>query len=91
MVDLLTTATLICSLAICIRLLTYRPSPHANHRPAIAWCAWLLIAATGGLALQIMLQGPRIHVTVWQLLLLLILLVATYRSRGNVAHLFGSN
>lgn len=91
MVEFLTTATLLCSLAICIRLLTYRPAPRANHRPAIAWCAWLLIAATGGLALQIMLQGARAHVTVWQLLLLLVLLVATYRSRGNVAHLFGSN
>ncbi|WP_163099992.1 phage holin family protein, partial [Acinetobacter baumannii] len=55
MAEFLTTATLLCSLAICIRLLTYRPAPGANHRPAIAWCAWLLIAATGGLALQIML------------------------------------
>lgn len=91
MAEFLTTATLLCSLAICIRLLTYRPVPGANYRPAIAWCAWLLIAATGGLALQIMLQGARAHVTVWQLLLLLVLLVATYRSRGNVAHLFGSN
>jgi len=91
MAEFMTTATLLFSLAICIRLLTYRPTPGASHRPGIAWCAWLLIAATGGQALQIMLQGARANVSGWQLVLLLVLLVATYRSRGNVAHLFGSN
>ncbi|EAB7134033.1 MULTISPECIES: phage holin family protein [Stenotrophomonas] len=90
MTEFLTAATLLCSVAICIRLLTYRPMPGANHRHGIAWCAWLLSAATGGQALQIILQGPRATVSVWQLVLLVVLLVATYRSRGNVAHLFGS-
>lgn len=91
MAEFMTTATLLLSLAICVRLLTYRSSPGASHRPGIAWCAWLLIAATGGQALQIVLQGSRANVSVWQLALLLVLVVATYRSRGNVAHLFGSN
>ncbi|HFL2042586.1 TPA: phage holin family protein [Stenotrophomonas maltophilia] len=40
--------------------------------------------------MQILLQGPRATVSIWQLVLLIVLLVATYRSRGNVAHLFGS-
>ena len=31
------------------------------------------------------------RVTAWQLALLVVLLVAVYRARGNVAHLFGSN
>lgn len=91
MAEFLTTATLLCCTAICGRLLTYRPAANAGHRPGIAWCAWLLIAATGGQALQILLQGARASVNGWQLVLLLVLLVAIYRSRGNVAHLFGSN
>lgn len=91
MAEFLSTATLLCCLAICVRLLTYRPAPNANHRHGIAWCAWLLIVATGGQALQIILQGARANVTGWQLVLLVVLLVATYRARGNVAHLFGSN
>ncbi|MCA1502241.1 phage holin family protein, partial [Bradyrhizobium sp. NBAIM14] len=52
MAELLTTATLLCCVAICVRLLTYRPAPNANHRHGIAWCAWLLIVSTGGQALQ---------------------------------------
>ncbi|HDS1533963.1 TPA: phage holin family protein [Stenotrophomonas maltophilia] len=48
MTKFLTAATLLCSVAICIRLLTYRPMPRANHRHGIAWCAWLLTTATGG-------------------------------------------
>lgn len=91
MAELLTTATLLCCVAICVRLLTYRPAPNTNHRQGIAWCAWLLIVATGAQALQILLQGARANVTGWQLMLLLVLLVAVYRARGNVAHLFGSN
>lgn len=91
MAELLTTATLLCCVAICVRLLTYRPAPNANHRHGIAWCAWLLIASTGGQALQIILQGAGARVTAWQLALLVVLMVAVYRARGNVAHLFGSN
>lgn len=91
MAELLTTATLLCCVAICVRLLTYRPAPNATHRKGIAWCAWVLIATTGGQALQILLQGARANVTAWQLLLLAVLLVAIYRARGNVAHLFGGN
>ncbi|WP_313253219.1 phage holin family protein [Stenotrophomonas sp.] len=88
--ELLSAATLLCCVAICARLLLYRPHSLARHRPGIAWCAWLLVAATGGQALQIMLQGARATVTGWNLILLVVLLVAVYRSRGNVAHLFGS-
>ncbi len=90
MAEILTTATLLCCVAICVRLLTYRAAPSARHRPGMAWCAWLLIVATGGQALQILLQGARAPVTGWHALTLLVLLVAVYRSRGNVAHLFGS-
>ncbi|WP_164276438.1 phage holin family protein [Stenotrophomonas sp. B1-1] len=88
MVELLTPATLLCCLAICARLLSYRPAPGARHRPGIAWAAWLLIAATGGQALQILLLGQRAPVSGWQLILLLILAVAVYRARGNLAQLF---
>ena len=33
MAEFLTTATLLCSLAICIRLLTYRPAPAPTTAP----------------------------------------------------------
>lgn len=85
--NLLNTATFIASLAICIRLLTYCPVPHARHRPGVGWCAWLLIICTGGQALQILLFGSRTTVSIWQLGVLLVLLVVTYRARGNVARL----
>jgi hypothetical protein len=89
MVEFLNAATLLCCLAICVRLLTYRPTAGARHRQGVAWCAWLLIAATGGQALQIILQGAKAPTSGWQLVLLVVLLITTYRARGNVAHLFG--
>lgn len=85
--SILITAVFLASLAICIRLLTYRPVPHARHRPGVGWCAWLLIISSGGQALQILLFGSRSTVSVWQLGVLLVLLVVTYRARGNVARL----
>lgn len=89
MAEFLSTGTLLCCLAICVRLLTYCPAEGARHRHGVAWCAWLLIAATGGQALQIILQGAKAPTSGWQLMLLVVLLVTTYRARGNVAHLFG--
>lgn len=89
MAEFLSAATLICCLAISVRLLSYRPASDARHRHGVAWCAWLLIAATGGQALQIVLQGAKAPTSMWQLMLLVVLLVTTYRARGNVAHLFG--
>lgn len=89
MAEFLSAATLICCLAICVRLLSYRPASGARHRHGVAWCAWLMIAATGGQALQIVLQGAKAPTSMWQLMLLVVLLVTTYRARGNVAHLFG--
>jgi len=89
MAEFLSATTLLCCLAICVRLLTYRPACGSRHRHGVAWCAWLLIAATGGQALQIILQGAKAPASGWQLMLLVVLLIVTYRARGNVAHLFG--
>lgn len=89
--ELLLAATLVCCLGICIRLLTYRPAAQARYRPGIALCAWLLVASTGGQALHILLQGTRGVGCACQLMVLVVLLIATCRARGNVAHLFGMN
>lgn len=88
MAELLSACALLCSLAICLRLLTYRPAPGTRRRCGVAWCAWLLIVCTGGQGLQILLQGVHATTSIWQLGLLLFLLFVTYRVRGNVARLF---
>jgi len=85
--NLLVVATLVSSLAICVLLTTYRPGPDARHRIGVSCCAWLLIACTGGLAINVALFGAAAHVSVWQLGLLLVLLLVTYRARGNVARI----
>lgn len=85
--SLLAVATLLTSAAICMRLMTYRPEPGARRRLGVSCCAWLLIACTGGLAINVALLGAAAQVSVWQLGLLLVLLLVTYRARGNVARI----
>jgi hypothetical protein len=87
--DLLTAATLTCSLAICVRLLIYRAPAGSRHRRGIAFVAWLLIASTGGQAVQILLQDAHATPSAWHLVLLAVLLIAICRARGNLARLFG--
>ncbi len=89
MAELINTATVMLSMAICVRLLTYRPSPTARHRPAAAWLAWALIACSGGLALAMLLFGNGASgvANVCQLGLLVVLAVVIYRARGNAARL----
>lgn len=85
--SLVTVLTLLASVAICVRLLTYRRPDDATHRHSASWCAWLLIASTGGQALHILLAGAAAQVNAWNLGVLLVLVVLTYRARGNVARL----
>ncbi|RPE74620.1 phage holin family protein [Vulcaniibacterium tengchongense] len=85
--SLVTVLTLIACLAICARLLTYKRGPDARHRVGVGLCAWLLIVCTGGQAIHIALVGAAAHVSPWQLGVLLVLAVLTYRARGNVARI----
>jgi len=85
--SLVTILTLLASIAICVRLLTYHRPPDARHRRSASWCAWLLIASTGGQALHILLAGAAAQVTAWNLGVLIVLAVLTYRAGGNVARL----
>ncbi|MDQ8035392.1 MAG: phage holin family protein [Bordetella sp.] len=85
--SLVTVLTLVASVAICVRLLTYHRPDDARHRRCASWCAWLLIASTGGQALHILLAGAAAQVNAWHLGTLLVLLFLTFRARGNVAHL----
>ncbi|GEM_PF-448941 len=89
MADLINTATVMCALAICVRLLTYRPAANARHRPAAAWLAWALIVCTGGLALAMLLFGSGALgiAKICHLGLLSVLAVVIYRARGNAARL----
>ncbi|AZR24755.1 phage holin family protein [Xanthomonas vasicola] len=84
--SLVTVLTLMASLAICVRLLTYRPVD-ARHRRGAGWCAWLLIASTGGQALHILLAGAGSQVSLCHLGTLIVLAVLTYRAQGNVARI----
>lgn len=89
--SVITAATLLCSLGICVRLLTYRAHADASHRPFVGWLAWLLIASTGGQALFIVLLGSRSAANPFLLGLLVVLLIAVFRARGNVARLLSEN
>lgn len=85
--SVVTVLTLIACAAICVRLLTYRRGPDTTHRVGVGLCAWLLIACTGGQALHILLVGAAAQASPWQLGVLAVLAVLTYRARGNVARI----
>lgn len=87
MPDVITLCTLVACTAICGRLLTYRRLPGTRHRAGIGLCAWLLIASTGGQALQIMVTGAHAASNPWQLGVLSVLVALSFRARGNVAHM----
>ena len=82
-----TVLTLVACVAICVRLLSYRRGPDTTHRIGVGLCAWLLIVCTGGQALHILLVGAAAHSSPWQLGVLAVLAVLTYRARGNVARI----
>ncbi len=82
-----TMLTLIACVAICVRLLSYRRGPDTTHRIGVGLCAWLLIVCTGGQAIHILLVGAAAQVSPWQLGVLAVLAVLTYRARGNVARI----
>lgn len=85
--SLVTALTLIGCVAICARLLTYQRGADATHRLGVGLCAWLLIVCTGGQAIHIVLFGAAAHASPWQLGVLAVLAVLTYRARGNVARI----
>ncbi|KAF1719809.1 phage holin family protein [Pseudoxanthomonas wuyuanensis] len=87
MPDLVTFLTFAACSAICGRLMTYRRAPGTRYRIGVSVCAWGLVACTGGQALQILLIGARSHPSGWQLGVLLVLAVLSFRARGNVARI----
>lgn len=87
MPDLIALCTFVACAAICGRLLTYRRGPGTRHRAGIGMCAWLLIVSTGGQALQIVVSGAHAHSNPWQLGVLLVLVVLSFRAHGNVARI----
>ncbi|MFC3549460.1 phage holin family protein [Lysobacter cavernae] len=86
-----TVLTLVACVAICVRLLTYQRGPDTTHRVGVGLCAWLLIVCTGGQAIHIALVGAAARASPWQLGVLAVLAVLTYRARGNVARILRVN
>ena len=82
MINLLTAITLMCYLATCLRLLTYRRGL-GNYRWAVSFCAWCLIVFTGCNALQMMLVPQATTMT--SACLAAIIFFIVWRCRGNVA------
>lgn len=85
--DLITFLTLATSVAICVRILSYRRPPDARYRLWISVMAWVLVASTGSQALLILINGG-CRYGAWKLGLLLVLAVLAFRARGNVARIF---
>lgn len=76
--------------AICLRILLYRRGNSAFKRHCSA-IAYLIIVGTGSLTLALLTQRIRMPdspITILVAWLLVCLLLAALRSRGNVARLF---
>lgn len=80
--NVVTTLTLLCYSATCLRLLLYRRGL-ANYRFKIALLAWCLILFTGSRALELLLHPHPVILSDASLAALLFVLV--WRARGNVA------
>lgn len=77
---------LMAALIICVRLLTFRRRQRRVRR-GVSCLAWLLIAVTGSLVIQLLVHGN--SPTGWLLAALLVVIaVLVVRAGGNVAHLF---
>ncbi|TJZ75565.1 phage holin family protein [Chitiniphilus eburneus] len=73
--------------ATCLRLLTYRRAG-ARHRPLYAWLAYVLIVATGTVALRTLLGVYPAAVDPSEVAINIVLCIAVFGVRGNVAELF---
>ncbi|MGQ5524836.1 phage holin family protein [Chitinimonas sp. PSY-7] len=71
---------------IALRLLAFR-RVEGQHRPRVAWMAYLLVVATGSVPLRHLL-GQSVPLDVSSLVMALLLAVAVCAARGNLADLF---
>lgn len=76
---------LLCAL-VCVRLLLFRRAG-GQHRPRVAWLAYLLIVAAGSVPLRLLFGQP-VPLDVSGFLAVLVLAAALVAARGNVADLF---
>ncbi|HDR8932758.1 TPA: phage holin family protein [Burkholderia vietnamiensis] len=74
-------------LAVILRVLTYRKNG-ARHRSHVAWTAWLIVAISGGSAIELLIH-PK-PVGFFQAVQAVMLALFVYLARGNVARLLGS-
>lgn len=76
---------LICA-ATCLRLISYQRGG-ATHKPVVAWLAYVLIVATGSVAIRAVLGTYSIPVDPSEVVINAVLCVASFCARGNVAAL----
>lgn len=76
---------IICA-AICLRVLFFRKNG-AAHRPLAALIAWVIVCASGAVALQALL-GLMPVPKVPDVILHAVLCLAVFASRGNITELF---
>ena len=85
MTDLSWAYALLCGL-ICLRLLAFRRA-EGQHRPRVAWLAYLLVVASGSVPLR-RLCGQPVPVDISALVMALVLGLAVCTAHGNLADLF---
>lgn len=74
--------------AVILRVLTYRKNG-ARHRFHIAWTAWVIVAISGGSAIELLLHPEPIGA--FQALRDVLLALFVHLARGNVARLLRSD
>ncbi|ALJ72171.1 hypothetical protein TR70_2660 [Burkholderia pseudomallei] len=75
-------------LAVIVRVLTYRKNG-ARHRFHVAWAAWVIVAISGGSAIELLFR-PK-PTGFFHAALAVLLAVLVYLARGNVARLLRSD
>lgn len=88
-VDLWTVAAAIICACICARVLTWRAHDNQKTDLVASAIAWLMVFATGGFALQVLLAPLHGNIVPAQspalVVVLAIVLIQLLRARGNVA------
>ncbi|TCW81005.1 hypothetical protein C5O80_22755 [Burkholderia sp. SRS-46] len=74
-------------LVVIVRVLTYRKNG-ARHRSHVAWAAWLIVAISGGSAIELLIHPQ--PAGFYQATQALLLALIVHLARGNVARLMRS-
>lgn len=79
---LITLLAVLANIVTAARLIAYRRGC-SRYRPGVSFLAWVMIACSGGAAIDTVINGA--HVSTWQAGIALVITVLVCRARGNVA------